>query len=65
MNHRDNGKAGGDIRAMDRLGLEVAGRAGGRSRSWFKVMAARENGKKGGRPRKNGDGNPSKPGAIA
>ena len=36
-----------------RLCMSIAGRKGGRSRSPAKVAAARENGKKGGRPRKN------------
>ena len=35
-----------------RLCMSIAGRKGGRSRSPAKVAAARENGKKGGRPRK-------------
>ena len=36
-----------------RFCMSIAGRKGGRSRSPAKVAAARENGKKGGRPRKN------------
>ena len=34
-----------------RLCMSIAGRKGGRSRSPAKVAAARENGKKGGRPK--------------
>ena len=36
-----------------RFCMSIAGRKGERSRSPAKVAAARENGKKGGRPRKN------------
>lgn len=43
------------VEALAALGRSLLARSGGKAKSERKASAARENGKKGGRPRKNSD----------